>query len=154
MEKILKKLEYRIFKKYDKGYVIDNKDIWSFNKDNKNTQLEHNNNLRTKVLDIIKNEGLDVIITSGVVCTIFDNFDDFYLIGEDDVYNYKRYKSDITEDFQPFYLIRNIEKIGIVIKADIKINDNHIIITDTQGSKIKIIEIVNLPSIKLIDCFK
>ena len=154
MKRILKKLEYNIFKKYDKGYVIDNKDIWSFSKESENTQLEHNNNLRTKVLDIIKNEGLDVIITSGVVCTIFDNFNDFYLIGEDDVYNYKRYKSDIIEDFQPFYLIRNIENIGIVIKADIKINDNHIIITDTQGSKIKIIEIINLPSIKLIDCFK
>ena len=103
----------------------------------------------------MKEFNLDVIITSGKICTIFENFEDFHIICEDDVYNYERYKSDITKDFEPFFLIREDgNNIGVVIKTDIRIEPNNIILTNTDGSNYKIIDIWSLPSIKLIECFK
>jgi hypothetical protein len=157
MENILKRLEYKIFKKYEKrvGVVTDYVWDYKFYQTKGITQLEHNETLNKFVLYYMKEFNLDVVITSGEICTIFENFDNFYVIGEDDVYNYKRYKSDIKEDFEPFFLIKEGgDNIGVVIKTNFQISPHHIILTNTDGSDYKIIDVWKLPSIKLIDCFK
>lgn len=157
MEKLLKRFEYKIFKEYEKR-IDDVKDyVWDYKcyQTKGITQLEHNETLNKFVLSYMKEFNLDVIITSGEICTIFENFEDFHIIGEADVYNYERYKSDITKDFEPFFLIREDgNNIGVVIKTDIRIEPNNIILTNTDGSNYKIIDIWSLPSIKLIECFK
>jgi len=103
----------------------------------------------------MKQFNLDVVITSGEICTIFEDFDGFYVIGENDVYNYERYKSDISHNFEPFYLIKEDgNNIGVVIKNNYEIESHHIILANTDGSDYKIIDVWNLPSIKLINCFK
>ena len=156
MENLLKRLEYKIFKKYEK--IVDEvKDyVWDYKKPNNDiTQLEHNETLNSFIRYYMKEFDLDVVITSGVICTIFDNFEDFHIISEHDVYNHKRYKSDIPRDFEPFFLIREDgNNIGVVIKTNIRIEPNNIILTNTDGSDYKIIDIWSLPSIKLIECFK
>jgi hypothetical protein len=103
----------------------------------------------------MKEFDLDVVIASRNICVIFDNFKDFHIISEHDVYNYKRYKADVSENFEPFFLIRENDKnLGICIRTDFKIEPNNIILTNTDGSDYKIIDVWNLPSIKLIECFK
>jgi len=156
MENILKRLEYKIFKEYGKivGVVTDY--VWDYKSYQKGiTQLEHNETLNKFVLYYMKEFNLDVVITSGEICTIFENFDNFYFIGENDVYNYQRYKSDISKDFEPFFLIKEDgNNIGVVIKTNFRIKSHHIILTNTDGSNYKIIDVWKLPNIKLIECFK
>jgi len=157
MENLLKRLEYKIFKEYEKRVNIVTDYVWDYkNYQTKGiTQIEHNETLNKFVLYYMKEFNLDVIITSGEICTIFENFDNFYIIGENDVYNYQRYKSDIKEDFEPFYLIKEYgDNVGVVIKTNLRIESHHIILTNTDGSDYKIIDVWKLPSIKLIDCFK
>ena len=157
MEKILKRLEYKIFKKYEKKIDIVTDYVWDYKNYQTNgiTQIEHNETLNKFVLYYMTVFNLDVVITSGEICTIFENFDNFHVIGEDDVYNYKRYKSDIKEDFEPFYLIKEYgDNVGVVIKTNLRIESHHIILTNTDCSDYKIIDVWKLPSVKLIDCFK
>lgn len=156
MENLLKRLEYKIFKKYEKSIEEVKDYVWDYKKLNNDiTQLEHNETLNGFIRYYMKEFDLDVVITSGVICVIFDNFEDFHIIGERDVYNYKRYKSDVPNDFEPFYLIKEEDNnIGIVIKTDIRIEPNNIILSNTDGSNYKIIDVWSLPSIKLIECFK
>ena len=156
MKNILTTIEYKIFKKYEK-YFEDVKDyVWDYKKPNDDiTQLEHNKTLGSFIRYYMKEFDLDVVITSGVIGTIFDNFEDFHIIGKHDVYNYERYKSDITKDFEPFFFIRGDGyNIGVVIITNIRIEPNNIILTNTDGSNYKIIDVWSLPSIKLIECFK
>lgn len=156
MENLLKRLEYKIFKEYEKR-VDEVKDyVWDYKKPNNDiTQLEHNKTLNSFIRYYMKEFDLDVVITSGVIGTIFDNFEDFHIIGKHDVYNYERYKSDITKDFEPFFFIRGDGyNIGVVIITNIRIEPNNIILTNTDGSNYKIIDVWSLPSIKLIECFK
>jgi hypothetical protein len=129
---------------------------WDYKKSNNDiTQLEHNETLNNFLLCYMKEFNLDVIITSPLICGVFENFGNFHIIGRDDVYNYKRYKSDVSHDFEPFFLIIEDENnIGVVIKSNIRVETNNIIITNTNCSDIKIIDIWNLPTIKLINCFK
>lgn len=156
MVNLLKRLEYKIFKKYEK--IVDEvKDyVWDYKKPNNDiTQLEHNKTLNSFIRYYMKEFDLDVVITSGIIGTIFDNFEDFHIIGENDVYNYKRYKCDISKDFEPFFFIREDgNNIGVVIITNIRIERNNIILTNTDGSNYKIIDVWSLPSIKLIECFK
>lgn len=156
MKNLLKRLEYKIFKKYEKRIEEVKDYVWDYKKPNNDiTQLEHNETLNGFIRYYMKEFDLDVVITSGAICTIFDNFEDFHIISGHDVFNYKRYKSDISDDFEPFFLIREEDNnIGVVIKTDIRIEPNNIILTNTDGSDYKIIDIWSLPSIKLIECFK
>ena len=157
MENLLKRLEYKIFKEYKKRVSNVTDYVWDYKwyQTKGITQLEHNETLNKFVLYYMKEFNLDVVITSGEICAIFENFGNFYIIGENDVYNYKRYISDIRNDFEPFYLIKEEDNnIGVVIKTDIRIEPNNIILTNTDGSNYKIIDIWSLPSIKLIECFK
>ena len=157
MENLLKRLEYKIFKEYEKRVDIVTDYVWDYKNYQTNgiTQIEHNETLNKFVLYYMTVFNLDVVITSGEICTIFENFDNFHVIGEDDVYNYKRYKSDIKEDFEPFYLIKEYgDNIGVVIKTNLRIESHHIILTNTDCSDYKIIDVWKLPSVKLIDCFK
>jgi hypothetical protein len=157
MKNLLKRLEYKIFKEYEKKVNILPDYVWDYEwyQTDGITQLDHNETLNKVVLYHMKEFNLDVIITSGEICTIFENFENFYIIGENDVYNYKRYKSDIKEDFEPFFLIKeDVNNIGVVIKTDFKIESYHIILTNTDGSDFKIINVLNLPKIKLIEFFK
>jgi len=92
MENLLKSLEYKIFKKYEKK-IEDVKDyVWDYKccETEGITQLEHNKTLNSFIRYYMKEFNLDVIITSGKICTIFENFEDFHIICEDDVYNYER----------------------------------------------------------------
>jgi hypothetical protein len=155
MENILKNIEYKVFKKYEK-YFEDVKDyVWDYKKPNNDiTQLEHNETLNKFILYYMKEFSLDVVITSPLICTIFDNFHNFLIIGKNDVYNYERYKSDISKGFEPFFLIREDgNNIGVVIKTNFRVEPNNIILTNNNVSDIKIIDIWNLPMFKLIDCF-
>jgi len=157
MKNLLKRLEYKIFKEYEKKVNSLSDYVWDYerHKTDAITQLEHNETLNKILLGYMKEFKLDVIITSGEICTIFENFENFYIIGENDVHNYKRYKSDIKEDFEPFFLIKeDVNNIGVVIKTDFKIESYHIILTNTDGSDCKIINVFNLPKIKLIEFFK
>ena len=157
MENLLKRLEYKIFKEYKKRVSNVTDYVWDYKwyQTKGITQLEHNETLNKFVLYYMKEFNLDVVITSGEICVIFENFGNFYIIGENDVYNYKRYISDIRNDFEPFYLIKEEDNnIGVVIKTDIRIEPNNIILTNTDGSNYKIIDIWSLPSIKLNECFK
>ena len=157
MENLLKRLEYKIFKEYEKRVDIVTDYVWDYKNYQTNgiTQIEHNETLNKFVLYYMTVFNLDVVITSGEICTIFENFDNFHVIGEDDVYNYKRYKSDIKEDFEPFYLIKEYgDNIGVVIKTNLRIESHHIILTNTDCSDYKIIDVWKLPTIKLIECFK
>jgi len=156
MEQILKQLEYKIFKYYEKN-VDEVKDyVWDYKKlNNYITQLEHNESLNSFVRYYMKEFDLDIVIASQLICVIFDNFEDFHIIGEHDVYNYKRYKADVSKNFEPFFLIRENDKnLGICIRTDFKIEPNNIILTNTDGSNYKIIDVWNLPNVKLIECFK
>lgn len=156
MKNILTTIEYKIFKKYEK-YFEDVKDyVWDYKKPNDDiTQLEHNKTLGSFIRYYMKEFDLDVVITSPLICTIFDDFDNFLIIGKNDVYNYERYKSDISNDFEPFYLIREDgNNVGVVIRADFRVEPNNIILTSNDASDIKIIDIWNIPRFKLIDCFK
>ena len=157
MENLLKRLEYKIFKEYEKRVDIVTDYVWDYKNYQTNgiTQIEHNETLNKFVLYYMTVFNLDVVITSGEICAIFENFDNFHVIGEDDVYNYKRYKSDIKEDFEPFYLIKEYgDNVGVVIKTNLRIESHHIILTNTDCSDYKIIDVWKLPSVKLIDCFK
>lgn len=156
MKNVLTTIEYKIFKKYEK-YFEDVKDyVWDYKKPNDDiTQLEHNKTLGSFIRYYMKEFDLDVVITSPLICTIFDDFDNFLIIGKNDVYNYERYKSDISNGFEPFYLIREDgNNVGVVIRADFRVEPNNIILTNNDASDIKIIDIWNIPRFKLIDCFK
>ena len=157
MENLLKRLEYKIFKEYEKRVSVVTDYVWDYkNYQTKDfSQLEHNETLNKFVLYYMKEFNLDVVITSGEICTIFENFDNFYVIGENYVSNYKRYKSDISNGFEPFYLIKESgNNIGVVIKTNFRLESHHIILTNTNGSDYKIIDVWKLPTIKLIECFK
>jgi hypothetical protein len=164
MQNLLNHLEYKVFKKYEKRTDIVTDYVWEYNKRNPNiTQLEYNKTLNRFIRYYMREFDLDVIIASGVVCTIFDNFEDFHLILANDVYNYERFKSDIKKDFEPFFLIKEIsnetrditdKNIGIVIKSDVRLDPNNIILTNTDVSDFKVIDVWELPKIKLIECFK
>ena len=155
MENLLKTLEYQIFKKYETNPENFRDYVWDYNKSQGSSQLEHNNSFNDLLLKVMSENDLDIVIASGSICAILENFDDFYIISENDVYNYKRYKSDISKDFEPFYLIKEGNKnIGVVIKSNIKLKVNQVILTNTNGYKYRVLEINNLPEIKLIECFK
>jgi len=156
MKELLKRLEYKIFNKYEKKAEDEKYYVWDYCKYHTDiSQLEHNEKLNKFLLGYMKEFKLDVIITTGSICAIFENFGGFYIIGEEDVYNYKRYKSDISNGFEPFFLIKENDKnIGVVIKADYRIEPNNIILTNSDGSDYKIIDVWHLPSVKLIECFK
>ena len=155
MENLLKRLEYKIFKEYEKKIDKVKDYVWDYKKPNDVSQLEHNERLNSFILYYMKEFNLDVVITSGIICTILNNFDNFHIIDENDVYNYKRHKSIIPNDFEPFYLIReNGNNIGVVIESNVRVEPNNIILTNTNGSNYKIIDVWNLPSIKLVECFK
>lgn len=156
MENKLKYLEYKIFKKYEKHFDGVKDCVWDYKKINDEiTQIEHNETLNKFVLYYMKEFNLDIIITSPLICGIFDFFGNFLIIGKNDVYNHKRYISDISKGFEPFFLIREDgNNIGVVIRTDFRLEPNHIILTNTDGSDYKIIDVFNLPTIKLINCFK
>ena len=155
MENILKTLEYWIFKRYETNPENFRDYVWDYNKLQESPQLEHNNGFNDLLLKVMFENDLDVIIANGVTCAILENFQSFQVIGESDVYNYKRYKSDIPKDFEPFFLIKDGDKnIGVVIKSNIRLKQNQVILTNSGGFKYRVIEINNLPEIKLIECFK
>jgi hypothetical protein len=157
METLLKRLEYKIFDKEIENIELREKYLWDYCKYDKDvTQLEHNDELKNNILKIIKDDKCNIIIASNEICTILENFDNFYIISEDDVYNYRRYKADIPKNFEPIFLIKeNSNNIGLVIKSDfIKFNPNTIILTNSTGSHIKSLIVSNLPKIDLIEYFK
>jgi len=156
MENLIKRLEYKIFKEYEKNVDKVKDYVWDYKKSNNDiTQLEHNESLNGFVRYYMKEFDLDIVITSGLICVIFDNFKDFHIISEHDVYNYERHKADISKNFEPFFLIRENDKnLGICIRTGFKIEPNNIILTNTDGSNYKIIDVWNLPNVKLIEYFK
>jgi hypothetical protein len=155
MEETLKRLQKKLLNIFKGGSTLDTKNIWDYKNTSNLSQLEHNLNLKNKIKDLMESESLDIIITSPEICVILENFEDFFLIGKDDVYNYKRYKSDIPNDFQPFFLINDGDKnIGLVIKNDFKFNENDIILTNTQCTKYKLIRVDNIPFVKLLDFYR
>ena len=155
MQNLLKTLEHQIFKKYETNPENFIDYAWDYNKPQELSQLEHNNSFNNLLLKVMVDNNLDIIIANSVTCVILENFENFYIIGENDVYNYKRYKSDISKDFEPFFLIKKDNKnIGVVIKSDIRLKPDQVILTKTDGFKYRVIGINNLPQIKLIDCFK
>jgi len=146
MKEILKRLEYKTFKEYEKNVDKVKDYVWDYKKPNNDiTQLEHNESLNSFVRHYMKEFNLDIIITSKLICDIFDNFKDFYIISEDDVYNMKKYKADFSKNFEPFFLIRENDKnLGICIRTDIRINPNNIILTNINDSNYKIIDVKNM----------
>ncbi len=156
MEQILKRLEYKVFKYYEKNVDKVKDYVWDYKKPNNDiTQLEHNKSLNSLIRYYMKEFDLDIVIPSKLICVIFDNFEDFHIISEHHVYNYKRYKADVSKNFEPFFLIiENNKNLGICIRTDFRIAPNNIILTNTDGSNYKIIDVWNLPNVKLIECFK
>ena len=157
MKKHLKQVQYKIFKEYEKyGNTFNVKDVtWDYTKPNNISQIEHNEGLKRIIYNAIDEYGFNVIITSSPICVILDNFDEFYPIGEDDVHNYVRYKSEVCDDFEPYYLIKEDNKnIGLVIKTDIRLESNTVILTNSQVLDYMVVKINNLPLISLLDYFK
>lgn len=111
-------------------------------------QLKHNKSLVSLICKRIEECGLNIIITSPEICTIFDsNYENFQIaeLSED-------LTSEINKDFEPmFVIIDNCKKIGLVIKNE-TIFDT-IVLTDSYGTKMCNIIVDNLPKVNLVDCF-
>jgi len=155
MKKHLKQVEYKLFKEHGK-MVTNIKDVnWYYTKPDNTPQIEHNEDLKRILFDAINEYGFDIIITSPSICVILDNFGEFKMIDEDDVHNYLRYKSEVDGDFEPYYLIKeNNKNVGLVIKADIRIEPNIIILTNSYVSDFMRVNINGLPQVSLLDYFK
>ena len=77
------------------------------------------------------------------------------MIGEDDVHNFVRYKSELDNDFEPYYLIKEDNKnMGLVIRTDIRLEPNVIILTNSYLSDHMVVNIYDLPMVSLLDYFK
>ena len=162
MKNILNRLEYNIFDKYNLSLLPSKpyeEFIWDYRitQDSVDgiSQLEHNESLCCLILENIKKYNLNVIIVSGCICEIFFNYERFHLINHKDVNNYQRYKKKVKTSFLPMFLIKGDggENIGLVIQSNIKIKNDNIIITNSNGDYHRIMYIRNLPTVNLLDLF-
>lgn len=146
MKEIINRLEYSILNEYEQKNS-SNYTTWEYRNCVINiTQLEHNKTLCDVINQYLNKYQFDLIVTSPEICTIFDSFENYFIIYDDCL--------DDNKNFIPFYLVeKDNEFISVVIKSN-KINQNDIILCNTERTKFTIIHVVGLPEIKLIDFFK
>ena len=113
------------------------------------------NNLNEIVGSIFTNtNGLDILVVSPETYTVIEGHDDFHIITEDFIKNYKRFESDYSNNFEPIgFIIGEDNTLLVIINRNPWFKANGFVLTNTNTTKLINGVINNLPTISLLDYF-